>query len=237
MIDLHPQRGSRAALIAVAAIALALLPAAAQAAPRVLAVTGQGSVAFTPDYVDLGFSVLARDKSYSVAQNRNLEAVQAAMSRLMTTFGMKREDLTTLDYSLSEEPVYDDAGHQTGRTYVSVTRMRARVRELGAYKAIIVGLLDSGVNGIDSISFGVDDWAALREKAVVAACQDAERKGKAMAAAMRVTLGKPLQIREAQAGVPSPLLTKAFAGAGNDSVISSGTQVLEAEVYVEYELR
>ena len=237
MIAMRLERGTRAALIIVTALALSFMPAAAQAAPRVLAVSGQGSVAYTPDYVDLGFSVMARDKSYSVAQNRNLEAVQAAMSRLMTTFGMKREDLTTLDYSLSEEPVYDDEGHQTGRTYVSVTRMRARVRELGAYKAIIVGLLDAGVNGIDSISFGVDDWAALREKAVVAACQDAERRGKAMAAALRVTLGKPLQIREAQAGVPSPLLTKALASAGNDSVISSGTQVLEAEVYVEYELR
>jgi len=237
MIAMCQQRGPRAALIIVAAFALALLPAAAQAAPRVLAVSGQGSVAYTPDYVDLGFSVMARDKSYSVAQNRNLEAVQAAMSRLMTTFGMKREDLTTLDYSLSEEPVYDDEGHQTGRTYVSVTRMRARVRELGAYKAIIVGLLDAGVNGIDSISFGVDDWASLKEKAVVAACQDAERRGKAMAAAMHVTLGKPLQIRESQAGAPSPLLTKSLASAGNDSVISSGTQILEAEVYVEYEIR
>jgi len=237
MIAPHPQRGPRAALIVATALALALLPAAAQAAPRVLAVSGQGSVAYTPDYVDLGFSVMARDKSYSVAQNRNLEAVQAAMSRLMTAFGMKREDLTTLDYGLSEEPVYDDEGHQTGRTYVSVTRMRARVRDLGAYKAIIVALLDAGVNGIDSISFGVDDWAALREKALVAACQDAERRGKAMAAAMRVTLGKPLQVREAQSGAPSPLLAKSLASVGNDSVISSGTQVLEAEVYVEYELR
>lgn len=230
-------RGPKAAFAIVAAIALALLPAAAQPAPRVLAVSGQGSVAYTPDYVDLGFSVMARDKSYSVAQNRNLEAVQAAMSRLSTTFGMKREDLTTLDYSLSEEPVYDDGGHQTGRTYVSVTRMRARVRDLGAYKAIIVGLLDAGVNGIDSISFGVDDWAGLREKAVVAACQDAERRGKAIAATMHVTLGKPLQIRESQSGSPSPAFAKSLASAGNDGVISSGTQILEAVVYVEYEIR
>lgn len=237
MTSLLPRRNPRAALVVVAAIALALVPAGAMAAPRVLAVSGQGSVAYTPDYVDLGFSVMARDKSYSVAQNRNLEAVQAAMSRLVTTFAMKLEDITTLDYSLSEEPVYDDDGHQTGRTYVSVTRMRARVRNLGAYKAIIVGLLDSGVNGIDSISFGVNDWAALREKAVVAACQDAERRGKAMAAAMRVTLGKPLQIREEQAGGPSPLLAKSLASAGNGNVISSGIQVLEAEVYVEYEIR
>lgn len=237
MIALSRQRGFRAAFAIVAAMVLVILPAAAQAAPRVIAVSGRGSVSYTPDYVDLGFSVMARDKSYQVAQNRNLEAVQTAMSRLSATFGMKREDITTLDYSLSEEPVYDDEGHQTGRNYVSVTRMRARVRDLGAYKAIIVGLLDAGVNGIDSISFGVDDWAGLREKAIVAACQDAERRGKAMAAAMHVTLGRPLQIRESQAGAPSPLLTKSLASAGNDSVISSGTQVLEAEVYVEYEIR
>ena len=237
MIVMNTQRGPRTAFIIVAAIALALLPAAAQAAPRVIAVSGQGSVAYTPDYVDLGFSVITRDKAYALAQNRNLEAVQAAMTRLSTTFGMKREDITTLDYSLSEEPIYNDDGHETGKNYVSVTRMRARVRNLGAYKAIIVGLLDAGVNGIDSISFGVDDWASLREKAIVAACQDAERRGKAMAAAMHVTLGKPLQIREAQTGSPSPLLTKSLASAGNDSVISSGTQVLEAEVYVEYEIR
>jgi uncharacterized protein YggE len=225
----------------VAASGAFAAPAApADAEPRVISVTGRASVPYKPDFVDLGFAVVTRDPSYSAAQNRNLAAVEAAMAVLSTSFNIKREDITTLSYNLGESPIYDE-GKKTGSEYVSATRMSVRVRELGAYKAIILALLDAGVNGIDSISFGVSDYAPLREKAFTAAYADAERMARAIAAASKSSLGKVLVARmEGPAPEAAPMLAKASfrdMAAGNGEVISSGTLALEAEIYVEFELR
>ena len=225
--------------LALLVVVCALAAGAAGAEPRVLAVTGHGAISYRPDYVDLEFSVVARDEAYAAAQTRNLAAVEAAMGALTVTYGVKREDITTLAYNLAEEPVFAD-GKVTGKTYVSTTRMRVRVRDLGAYRAMIVSLLDAGVNGIDSIAFGVDDREALREKALAAAYLDAERMAKAIAAAGRFSLGKTLQVNEQLSNRPpvSPLAKAAFIQSdGSGEVISTGTQTVEADLLVEFELR
>lgn len=220
---------------AVFAIVLAF-PALAQAQPRVVAVTGHATMPFTPDWVDLEFAVIARSADFAKAQAADLAAVEAALGRLTGSFGLRREDIATTDWSLSEQPVYAD-GQETGREYVALTRMRARVRDLGSYKAIVLALLGAGANGIDSIRFGVDDEASLREKALVAALADAERMAKALAVQGRATLGRPLQVREAAPGQPAPVLFAKAISASGGEVISSGGQSVEASVYVEYELR
>lgn len=225
-------RHLRTALVAL----LALVSLAAFAEPRVLSVTGHGAVAYEPDYVDLGFSVMTRDKAYAAAQSRNLDAVAAAMNRLSQGFGIDRKDITTLGYSLEETPVYDQDGKETGRAYVSTTRMSVRLRKLDTYRSVIVALLDAGVNGIESATFGVDDRAGLREKALVAACQDAERLAKAMAASARVALVRVIRMQEQSQG-PGPVYAKALGEGAESNVLSPGTQVLEATVYIEYEIR
>ena len=221
------------------ALALASASAFAEPQPRIISVTGRGSIAYKPDFVDLEFGIVTKDPSYSAAQTKNLQLVQATLSSLTTSYNVKPEDLTTLDYRLAEEPIYVD-GRQTSTDYASSTRMRVRVRNLGAYRAIIVALLDAGVNGIDSISFGVDDYAPLREKALVAAYANAERTATAIATAAHTSLGKIIQVREAGSEPVAPMLRKAAfdsMAVGNGEVISSGTQLVEASVYVEYELR
>lgn len=231
---------SRAILFpAFLALALAAMPALAAPQPRTVSITGQASIPYKPDFVDLEFAVVTKNSGYAAAQNANLKSVEAAIASLVTGFGMKRDDLTTLEYHLSEEPIYVD-GKETGSNYVSSTRMKARVRDLGAYRAIVVALLDAGVNGIDSITFGVDDYASLREKALAAAFSDAERMAKAIAARSGSTLGKALQVSENGPVQTGPLMAKASLremSAGNGEVISSGTQVVTAELSVEFELR
>lgn len=211
------------------------------AEPRILALTGRGSVGYKPDYVDLGFSVVSKAPGYAEAQMQNLHAVEAAMDTLGSVYAVKREDITTLDYRLGEDIVYEE-GRQKRLGYVSTTRMSVRIRELGTYRPIIVSLLDAGVNSIDSISFGVEDWASLREKALLAAYADADKKARALAESAGLKLGAPLQIRESSSEQPQPLpiLAKASFRAeavGNGEVISSGSPLFEAEVYVEYALK
>jgi uncharacterized protein YggE len=226
--------------LAALALAFCLTAGFAAAEPRILAITGKGSVPYTPDYVDLDFAVVTKDPSYAAAQNKNLASVEAVMTALTKGYSIQKTDVKSLDYRLAEDIVYEE-GRQKSSGYVSTTRMRLRVRDLGSYRAIIVSLLDSGVNSIESISFGVEDPEALREKALVAAYADAERMAKSLAAAARASLGRVLSLRESGADRPEPLmLTKAAFradAASNGEVISSGAQVYETGVYIEFELR
>jgi len=225
---------------AMFALALCFAASLAAAEPRVLAITGRGSVPYTPDYVDLDFAVVTKDPSYAAAQNKNLSSVEAVMTALTQAYSIKKADVKSLDYRLAENIDYED-GHQKSSGYVSTTSLRVRVRDLGTYRAIIVSLLDSGVNSIESISFGVEDPEALREKALVAAYADAERMAKSLAAAAKAGLGRVLTLREAGDARPeTTMLAKASLradAASNGEVISSGSQVYEAAVYVEFELR
>ena len=231
---------NRKSASAALALAFCLASGLAAAEPRILAITGRGSVPYTPDYVDLDFAVVTKDPSYAAAQNKNLASVEAVMTALTKGYAIQKADVKSLDYRLSEDISYED-GRQKSSGYVSTTRMRVRVRDLGSYRAIIVSLLDSGVNSIESISFGVEEPEALREKALVAAYADAERMARSLAAAAKANLGRVLSLRESGEGRPQPLmLAKASLraeAASNGEVISSGSQSYEAAVYVEFELR
>ena len=124
------------------------------------------------------------------------------MTALTKGYAIQKADVKSLDYRLAEDINYED-GHQKSSGYVSTTSLRVRVRDLGTYRAIIVSLLDSGVNSIESISFGVEDPEALREKALVAAYADAERMAKSLAAVAKAGLGpgaRPPRGRRPKAG-------------------------------------
>jgi uncharacterized protein YggE len=230
----------RKTALATLALAFCLAAGFAAAEPRLLAITGKGSVPYTPDYVDLDFAVVTKDPSYAAAQNKNLSSVEAVMTALIQGYSIKKADVKSLDYRLAEDISYEE-GHQKSSGYVSTTRMRVRVRDLGSYRAIIVSLLDSGVNSIESISFGVEEPEALREKALVAAYADAERMAKSLAAAAKASLGRVLALRESGENRPEPLMLSKAAfradAASNGEVISSGAQFYEAAVDVEFELR
>lgn len=241
-----------AACLATAALAAQPGPgptgptAQAPALPRLISVTGRGSAPFKPDFVELDFAVVSKAKDYGRAQADNLAAVERALRVLGDIYRVGREDVATLDYRLDEDRVYEN-GQQRLAGYVATARLRARIREIGAYRAIIGSLLDAGVNQVLSLSFGALDWAELRKEALVAAYRDAEEKARATAAAAGARLGPAIEIRES-GGQPGPLparnllraegaaLAAGGFAAGNGEVISSGNLVVEAEAWVLFPL-
>lgn len=242
---------SAAALAAQPAPGPTVAPAPAAALTRLISVTGRGGAPFKPDFLELDFAVVSKAKDHGKAQADNLAAVERALRVLADIYRVGREDVATLDYRLDEDRVYEN-GQQRLAGYVATARLRARIREIGAYRAIIGSLLDAGVNQVLSLSFGALDWAGLRKEALVAAYRDAEEKARATAAAAGARLGPAIEIRES-GGMPAPLPARnllraegaalaaggyAAGGyaAGNGEVISSGNLVVEAEAWVLFPL-
>jgi len=216
----------------------AAIPAAGAAEARIVAVLGSGSAPYSPAYVAIEFSVLSRAPDYAEAQESNLSAVAAALAVVAEEFKVAPADIATLSYRLSEEIEYED-GKQRRVGYAAETRMSVKLRDMAAYRAFVTALLDAGVNAVDSISFGADGLEALREKALVAAYADAERKAKAIAAASGAKLGPMLQFREASGGEPvvAPRAKAFAASAGGGEVLAGGERLVEAEAYVEFSLK
>jgi uncharacterized protein YggE len=231
---------ARIASIALAALlvsGIACVPAAS-AEGRTVSVIGMGAVPFTPDFVILEFSVITRAEAYAEAQAANLAAVEAALRTATGRFKAAPADVATLGYSLSELISYDE-GKERREGYVATTRMSIKLRDIASYRPLITALLDDGVNAVDSVSFGADDLASLREKALAAAYADAERKARAIALASRAKLGPLLSFREGEGPASvGPLAAKlAIRAAGNGEVISSGTTLVEAQAYVEFSIK
>ncbi|MBI2957786.1 MAG: SIMPL domain-containing protein [Chloroflexi bacterium] len=199
-------------------------------------VTGQGKVTASPDVAILSVGIEAQAGTIAEAQQKARVAMDAVVKSLKSG-GVKDVDIQTQRFSITPVTQYFEkenrqriVGYRVNNTVV------AKIRQLDSVGSLIDAAAQAGGDliRIDGISFTIDDIAAVEAQARDMALKDARAKGKAVAEAMGVRLGKLTYAQVGSGASPLPVPLNLAKGApGRDAFvpetsISPGTVIVQA---------
>jgi uncharacterized protein YggE len=203
-----------------------------------LSVSGVGRVKVEPDVADISIGVrVQRDR----ARDAEVDAA-ALMQEVAATLlaqGIAEEDIQTITLSL--QPVYNyntDPARLVG--YEATNIVGITIRDLETAGQIIDAATDAGATEIGSLSFRVEDQAAVEAMARDLAMKDARAKADQLAAGAGVAITGVITIVEQSSPFPSPVDFARTAGAAEDArpttPVFGGNVELTVSVSVVYSL-
>ncbi len=209
-----------------------LLPFSAQAADKLITVTGQASVGAAPDAAAIRIGVTSRAKTARESSEANAKQMTVVMSAIKGD-GVADRDMQTSRLSL--QPQYDTgkdgAAHLLG--FQATNGLTVKIRDINRLPIVLDHAIAAGANEMSGIEFVVSGQSKLLDKARVEAIEDAHRKAELYAQAAGAKLGRVVAITEE--GLPTPphpLQTLRAAAVP----VAPGDQTLRVAVAVSYEL-
>jgi uncharacterized protein len=231
--------GTHGIAAALAAITLAVAPAAGAETPPLpsLTVSGNGSVSATPDTGRVSAGVVSEARGAADAVRANSAAMQQVFAALDKA-GIPKKDVQTRGFSLS--PVYADRPKRTEVPEIVGYRVEntVEVSVQGVEKvgSVLDRLAMAGANQLGGISFSVGEPDPLLDEARRKAFADARRKAEIYAVAAGAKLGRVLRIEEESAPRPGPWVAMARMEAAAPVPVAPGQLELAVTVTVTWSL-
>jgi uncharacterized protein YggE len=208
---------------------------------RSITVLGEGEAAGPPDRATINAGVQTLEPTVAEASRENQATVERIMEALRAE-GIADEDIQTADYSIWPEQQHDPrgSGEITITGYRVNNTVRITIKDIDRLGMVLAAVTDAGANAIHGIGFGVEDKAALEERARAAAMADAHSRAEALAGLAGVELGEVLRISTSQgSGYPVPIMGGRMDMAQAASVpgISTGQLSILVSVQVSYAIK
>ena len=231
----------------VAALALAsALPAAAQQpeAPPFLMISGMGEARIPSDRARVDFMVETQAPTAQAATSQNADRMQRVVAALRTAGG-QAVTIETGGYELS--PVYrqvprDESGIPVIEAYRAINHVNVRVDDVTRVGALLDAVITGGANRIAGLSFEAKDPQPARLTALRQAVEKARAEASAVATAMGITLGPPLEVNVSADYMyppPRPMyreMAMDMAAQAAPTPVEPGEQVVRATVTIRYRL-
>jgi uncharacterized protein YggE len=230
----------RAAVVALAAVALFAAPALADSdVPPAISVTGEAKISVAPDLAQIDAGVTSEAKTAREAS----EANNAAMTKVLQTLkGANIDDKDVQTSRLSLQPQYAQPpstrqGPSAIVGYRASNRVTIKLHDVTKVANVVDTLVGAGANEIGGINFTVSQASKLLDDAREKAVSDARRKAEIYAKATGVTLGAPLSISEE--GAPAvPMFRAKMAPMAAASVpVAQGEETLSVSVSVIWAIK
>lgn len=171
------------------------------ASVRSLTVAGHGEIHAKPDVTWIRLGITSHGQSAQAAASANAERMTAVIER-MKQLGISEKKLQTGGLNL--QPVIQqtegpDKGQIVGYIVENYLTVRAPVDKAGE---IFDAGLAAGADQSSHMVFGLQDEAALRDKALELAIQAARHEAKIVASAAGIRVGDPCRIEITGNGTP-----------------------------------
>lgn len=219
------------------------LPVAAQSPPQgqitapTISTSGQGEAKVTPDRASVMVSVQTRGTTAAAAAADNAQRIAAVLAAL-SRIGLAKDQLSTEGYSVSPEMKYDNVGGTSKVVgYVVTNRVRAETRKPEQAGAIIDAALGAGANLINSLSFYASSIDVARREAMGSAVANARADAEAIAKAMGMVLGGPVEISTSgPTAPPRPMFDMAMAKSAGAMAtpINAGDQTVSVYISAKW---
>jgi uncharacterized protein YggE len=220
--------------------ALPRIPTVAQDAAtstthNTITVSADGTVQAKPDVAFVTVGVQQTNIDASKAQQETNSIATKALAGIKS-LGIPDKDIQTSDLSLN--PQYDDHNAITG--FQASETFSIMVERLSQTGAVIDTAVRAGANQNVSVSFGLKDASQAQSAALKAAVAVAQRKARAVASQLGVSLsGAKIQVSENSSQPPVPLANaqRSAVGAptqGTSTPIQTGTLIVQDSVTVTY---
>jgi uncharacterized protein YggE len=213
-------------------IATIIVAPFAQAADRLVTVSGEATVNVAPDTAVIRVGVTSTAKSAREASDANSKQMTAVLAAIKDA-GIAARDIQTSRLSL--QPQYDPNRSGTARLlgFQATNQITVNVRDIDKLAGIIDQAIAAGANEMSGLEFVVSQQSKLLDQARDEAIADARRKADLYAKAAGARLGPVTSISEEGSAPPPRLMQAMRAGA---APVAPGEQTLRAVVTVSYEL-
>jgi uncharacterized protein YggE len=216
----------------ILAVMLVIASAAAHAADKLVTVTGESTVAATPDNAIVRIGVTSQGKTAREASDSNAKDMTAVIAAIKDA-GIAERDIQTSRLSLQPQLDQNKSGPARLVGFQAVNQVSVRVRNIANLATLIDRAIGAGANEMSGIEFIVSDYSKLLDTARADAVADSRRKAGIYATAAGVKLGRAVAITDEDANPPPRPMQTLRASA---APISPGEQMLRVTVTVSYDI-
>ncbi len=200
-------------------------------------VTGEGIVRVVPDVVLINVQVENKGENPKELKQKNDRIVNDVLL-FIKSMGIKDSDVKTLYIRLNKNYNYQTKTY----SYVANQSVSIELKDLSKYETLMNGLLESGINRIDGISFSAKNRKELQSQARVKAMQNAKKKAEEYAGVLGQSIGKAVSISEFSSNqYPNPMNGKMSMAMSSDTsggmeqqTISLGEIEIKASINVRF---
>lgn len=203
----------------------------------VISVSGQASLQFEPDMVELTVAVVTRAPTAEEAAAENATAMNRVSDALKQALGDKGE-LRTVGYRVRAIYEYDRQSKRNRFVAFEATnRVAVRSSDVKAVGSLLDAAIKAGANNIDG-----PDWSLAKpdqaiNQAQVEAFKNAKTRAGALAQAAGLQLGKVLSIQVGSSRQPrQPMLSYKAAPAPEATPVEAGNINISATVSCKFAL-
>ena len=211
-------------------------PAKEEAPVRSITVSGTGSVSIKPDMVSVKFIVKSTNWNCPAAAERNSINTANTIAAIKEA-GIPEADISTYDYSITQDNSHTYAGEYTVRNTIAVL-----IRNIDLTGKVIDAAVknNTGANGVTSFEYLVSDKATALREARTLAIKNAQDAASLLAGASGCKVNGVLEIREdyTSSGRSNDMMFKdvAMDAGGAETPIVEGNITITSNVTVKYEL-
>ncbi|MBV9766851.1 MAG: SIMPL domain-containing protein [Acidobacteriaceae bacterium] len=200
-------------------------------------VHGEATVSAEPDQAQFDIGVVTQAATAKAATDQNSSQANALVQELRTL--LPSSDIKTVNFSVNPNYRYPkEGGPATITGYTANDTVRLLLNDISMIQKVIDTATKSGASSINRLTFMLHDEKAVRARALGNAASQAQSGAEALAASLKVKLGRLLRIEEGQPVIISPPREISFGKAQSTDItpISPGTIDVHADVNLTYEI-
>ena len=199
-------------------------------------VTGEGIVIVVPDEVAISVQVENKGENPKELKQENDRIINDVLS-FIKSMKIKNSNVKTQYIRLNKNYDYQTKTYH----YVANQSISIKLKDLSKYESMMNGLLESGINRIDGISFSVSNKEELKSQARIKAILNAKKKAEEYVGVLNQSIGKAIAISEfTNSTIPTPrydnsmMKTSSELSNSNQQTISLGEIEIRAVVNVRF---
>lgn len=201
-----------------------------------ISVSGEGKVKAVPDQARISVSVETRGANATDVKKQN-DATTEKVVQFLKKFDLPKGDVQTQRVSLQPQYEYEKKKY----THVASQTITIFLRDLSKYDALMGGLVDTGLNRINSVEFESSKEEQFKTEARKLAMKDAKAKAEDYVSVLGQKVGKALTINDnTQVVYPQRMMFKsndmAMAEGGAAQTLAVGEIEITANVSVSFQL-
>ncbi|MBW2961415.1 SIMPL domain-containing protein [Mesonia aestuariivivens] len=212
--------------------------AVAQEQSTGISVNGEGTVKVIPDEVLIQVNVNQEAKTAKEVK-ANTDQVIDAVLKYLANQKIKEKHIQTEYIRLSKTYKYDN------KTYVFTANQSVSIllTDISKYDEITQGLLELGINGINSVNFQSSEIEKYEAEARLKAIANAKEKAEEYAEALVIKVGVPTLISENSSSNYSPTpvyrameMKQSNTSSSNQQTLAVGEMEIKAQVHVNFSI-
>ena len=201
---------------------------------RTITVTGTGVVTLPADQLSVRFLIRTSEWNVNLARDKNAEATTKVIEKIKES-GVSSDDITTVDYRITQDNSNSYPGKYTVVNYVQVL-----IRDINNAGNVIDNAVANGANGLTSFSYSAKENPNSVREARTLAVQNAQDAAALIAGASGCKIADVIDIQEGYN--PSSVLKSsarlAYGAVYNDysTPIEAGNVEISSTVTITYSL-